>query len=73
MPPAMPNYDLGILITLNICLTLIGLSVAVAGVWFQSRDLKEIIASNERIGRIAERIDARLRRDFPNIGDEFAE
>ena len=72
MPP-VPNYDLGILITLNICLTLIGLSVAVAGVWFLSRDLKEIIASNERIGRIAERIDARLRRDFPNIGDEFAE
>ena len=73
MPPAIPNYDLGILITLNICLTLIGLSVAIAGVWFLSRDLKEIIASNERIARIAERIDARLRRDFPNIGDEFAE
>lgn len=67
----VPNYDLGILITLNICLTLIGMSIAVAGVWFLSRDMKEIMASNERIANICERIDARLRRSFPNIGDDL--
>ena len=66
-----PNYDLGILITLNIGLTLIGLLIAVAAVWFLSRDMKEIMASNERIANIAERIDARLRRSFPNVGDDL--
>ena len=65
------NYDLGILITLNIGLTLIGLLLAVASVWFLSRDMKEIMASNERIANICERIDARLRRSFPNVGDDL--
>ena len=35
------NYDLGILITLNIFLTIIGLSIAVFGVWVIMRQLAE--------------------------------
>jgi len=33
MPPAIPNYDLGILITVDISLALIGLFIAVVGIW----------------------------------------
>ena len=44
-----------------------------AGLWFMSRDMREIMAISERITRIAERIDARLRRDFPNIGEELGD
>ena len=73
MPPAIPNYDLGILITIDICIGLITALGMTAGLWFMSRDMRAIVASNERIARIAERIDVRLRRDFPNIGDEFAD
>ena len=73
----MAINDLGWLITLNIALTLIGLSIAVIGVWAviheMGKNTREIMATGERIARIAERIDARLRRDFPNIGDEFAD
>ena len=73
MPPAIPNYDLGILITLNICLTLIGLLGAVVGVW---GIMRQTIRSQEimlEVARIAQRIDTRLRRDFPNIGEELGD
>ena len=71
--PAIPNYDLGILITIDICIGLITALGMTAGLWFISRDTREIMAISERIARISERIDTRLRRDFPNIGDEFSE
>ena len=69
----MPNYDLGILLTLNILITLaVLLAVAFFG-WLGLKQGNETARILERVTRIAERIDARLRRDFPNIGDEFAE
>ena len=69
----MPNYDLGILITLNICITLIVLLAVAFFGWLGLKQGNETARILERVTRIAERIDARLRRDFPNIGDEFAD
>ena len=73
MPPITPNYDLGILITLNLCLTLIGFLVGCVAVW---AILKQGLRSQEimlEVSRIAQRIDARLRRDFPNIGEDLGD
>jgi len=71
----MPNYDLGILITLNIGLTLVGILGTVIGLITMSRmlgrQLREIQLTGERVAHICERIDARLRRSFPNIGDDL--
>jgi len=71
MPPAIPNYDLGILITIDICLALIGLLGMMAGFWFMSRDMRAITASSERVAGIAERLDARLRRQYADIDREL--
>ncbi len=68
-----PNYDLGILITLNLSLTLIGFLVGCVGVW---AILRQGIRSQQimlEVARIAQRIDARLRRDFPNIGEDLGD
>lgn len=75
MPPAIPNYDLGILITFNIGLTMIGILGAMIGVWAilkQANANTSYLAENgRRVAEIAERIDARLRRDFPDIGEDL--
>ena len=72
-----PNYDLGILITLNIGLTMIGILAAAVGLITMStmlgRTLREIQTTGERVAIICERIDVRLRRDFPNIGEELGD
>jgi len=62
----MPNYDLGILITLNIGLTLIGLLAAMIGVW-------TIVRQGNHTAEIAERIDLRLRRQYADIDRELRE
>ena len=67
----MPNYDLGILITIDICLALMGLLGMMAGFWFMSRDMRAITASSERVAGIAERLDARLRRQYADIDREL--
>ena len=73
----MPEHDLGVLITLNVFLSIIGVLGITAGLTtmgiYLGRQLREIQATGERVARIAERIDARLRRDFPNIGDELGD
>ena len=56
----MPNYDLGILITLNVALVLIGLLVGCIAVWM-------ILKQGNQTAQIAERIDARLRRQYADI------
>ena len=71
MPPSIPNYDLGILITIDISLALIGLLGMMAGFWFMSRDMRAITASSERVAGIAERLDARLRRQYADIDREL--
>lgn len=77
MPPAIPNYDLGILITLNIGLTIVGILAAAIGLITMSimlgKQLHEIQATGERVAIICERIDARLRRDFPDIGGDLGD
>ncbi len=67
----MPNYDLGILITLNIALTLIGFLAAAVAVW---GIMRQNIRSQEiglRVAEIAERLDARLRRQYADIDREL--
>ena len=59
----MPNYDLGILITLNIGLVLIGFLVGCIAVWM-------ILKQGNQTAQIAERIDARLRRQYADIDRE---
>ena len=75
MPPAIPNYDLGMLITLDIGLTMIGILAAMIGVWAilkQANANTTYLAENgRRVAEIAERIDVRLRRDFQDIGQDL--
>jgi hypothetical protein len=63
----MLNYDLGILITLNIGLTLIGLFGAIIGVWGIMRQNIRSQEIAERVAGMAERLDARLRRQYADI------
>jgi methyl-accepting chemotaxis protein len=81
----MPNYDLGLLITLNIGLTLTGILAAMIGVWVIVRQniyisanterisasTERISASTERVAEIAQHIDARIRRQFPDIDNDL--
>lgn len=63
----MPNYDLGILITLNIGLVLIGFFVGVIAVWMILKQGNHTAEIAERVAGIAERLDARLRRQYADI------
>ena len=67
----MPNYDLGILITLDIGLAMMTVLGMMAGFWFMLREMREIAASTERVAGIAERLDARLRRQYADIDREL--
>jgi hypothetical protein len=67
----MPNYDLGILLTLDIGLAMITVLGMMTGFWFMMREMREISASTERVAGIAERLDARLRRQYADIDREL--
>jgi hypothetical protein len=58
-------------------LTLVGIIAAAIGLITMSimlgRQLREIQSTGERVAIICERIDARLRRDFPNIGGDLGD
>ena len=62
----MPQYDLGILITLNVALVLIGFCVGCIAVWM-------ILKQGNHTAQIAERIDLRLRRQYGDIDRELRE
>ncbi len=62
----MPNYDLGILITLNI------LTVAFFG-WLSVKQGNETARIADHVAGIAERLDARLRRQYADIDLELQE
>jgi|GraSoiStandDraft_32_1057276.scaffolds.fasta_scaffold1653557_1 hypothetical protein len=64
MPTPIPNYDLGLLITLNVSLVLIGFFVGVIAVWM-------ILKQGTHVAEIAERIDLRLRRQYGDIDREL--
>ncbi len=66
MPPVIPNYDLGLLITLDIGLALLGLILTFVGAW-------AILRQGIRSQEIAERIDLRLRRQFADVDRELQE
>ena len=57
-----PNYDLGILITVDIGLALMTILGMMLGFWAMLHEMREISAISERVAGIAERLDARLRR-----------
>jgi hypothetical protein len=74
----MPNYDLGLLITLDIGIAMITALGMMIGFWAIAKQnitlagmAERTVRSTERIAEIAERIDTRLRRQFPDIGDDL--
>ena len=80
----LANAPNDMLSTVQVGITMIGILAAVIGVWAILKQanantpyLVEIVErstrSTERIAQIAERIDARLRRQFPDIGDELGD
>ena len=56
----MPNYDLGILITVDSCIGLLTVLTMTIGIW-------GVMKQNLRSQEIAERIDLRLRRQYADI------
>ena len=89
MPQPIPSYNLGLLITLNISMTLSsmtlsGILITAISCWaiirqananttYLAEVAQRISASTERVAEIAERIDARLRRQFPDIGSALGD
>ena len=76
----MPQHDLSILMTLNIGMTLSGIlitAVSCRAIIRQGIQIAGMVErtsrSTERVAEIAERIDARLRRQFPDIGGELGD
>jgi len=74
MPPAIPNYDLGILITLNIGLTIVGILAAAIGLITMSlmlgRQLREIHATGERIAGMTREV-SNITRDVATMTHEI--
>ena len=67
----MPQYDLGILITVDSCLALFGLLVSMVFAWFLVRQNLRSQEITLDVARIAQRIDARLRRQYPDIDQDL--
>jgi hypothetical protein len=77
MPPATPNYDLGLLITLNISLTIVGILAAAIGLITMSlmlgRQLREIHATGERIAGMTREVAFMIRRQYADIDRDLQE
>ena len=71
MPPAIPNDDLGLLITLSICITLVVLLATAMFTWMIMRQNLRSQEISERVAGIAERLDVRLRRQYADIDREL--
>jgi hypothetical protein len=73
----MPNYDLGLLITLNIGLTIIGMLGAAAGLITMSimlgRQLREMHATGERIAGMTREVAFMIRRQYGDIDRDLQE
>ena len=69
----MPQQDLGYLITLNIGLVLIGFFGGLIGIWAIMKQGNRTAEIAERVAGIAERLDARLRRQYADIDLELQE
>ncbi len=66
----MPNYDLGLLITLNIGLTLIGLLAAIIFTWFIVRYLTH---ATQEITTIQRDVAFMIRRQYGDIDRDLQE
>ena len=77
MPPAIPNYDLGLLMTLNIGLTITGILGGAAGLTIMSmmlgRQLREIHATGERIVSMTREVAFMIRRQYADIDRDLQE
>ena len=77
MPLAIPNYDFGILITLNIALTLTGITIAVIGVWAilrhitrEHNDTREIVRD---VAQMQREVAFMIRRQYGDIDQDLQE
>lgn len=77
MPQAIPNYDLGILITLNIALTIIGITIAAIGVWAilrhvtrENNDTREIVRD---VAQMQREVAFMIRRQYGDIDRDLQE
>ena len=66
----MPD-DVARLLSLNTGLILAVIAIVAMSTWGIIREIKEISRSTERIAGIAERLDARLRRQYADIDREL--
>ena len=71
MNPTIPHYDLGILITIDIGIGLLTVLAIMIGVWGIMRQNIRSQEIAERVAGIAERLDARLRRQYADIDREL--
>ena len=65
------NYDLGMLITLNILITLVVLLAVAFFGWLSLKQGTETARIADHVAGIAERLDARLRRQYADIDREL--
>ena len=70
MPPAIPNYDLGLLITLDICLGLIGLIFSGTIYWRISYHLSE---ATKEITSMQREVAFMIRRQYGDIDRDLQE
>jgi len=73
----MPNYDLGLLITLNIGLTLIGLLTSVIGIGMITRHLtqatRDITHEVREVAEITRTVAFMVRRQYGDIDRDLQE
>ena len=77
MPPAIPNYDLGLLITLNISLVLIGFLVGCIAVWMILRQMaqnaQESREGMREITTMTREVAFMIRRQYGDIDRDLQE
>ena len=77
MPQAIPNYDLGLLITLDIGLALLGLLLTFAGIWAiiwqLQRNARESREGMREITQITREVAFMIRRQYGDIDRDLQE
>jgi len=77
MPPAIPNYDLGLLITLDIGLAILGLLLTFAGIWAIIRQsinaTRETREGMREIAQITREVAFMIRRQYGDIDRDLQE
>ena len=77
MPLAIPNYDLGLLITLDIGLALLGLLLTFAGIsaiiWQLQRNARESREGMREITQITREVAFMIRRQYGDIDRDLQE